>query len=197
MSFISCDLRTWRGRVVLSPRCRRGAVGGFRTAHDIAGGGTFGDKSEARTEEQVDNNLMYLTAAALIDDEVGPQQLREDRIRSQGVQDLLRRGEVRCDDVLTAGCLGTTRVRVHIDLSGGARLSREQSDFEGARTRRLSWQREVEKFHGLSEPYADPARREDIVSLGEELDAQPVGELTALLARVSPTPLHPRSRRFV
>jgi 2-methylcitrate dehydratase len=128
---------------------------------------------------------------------VGPQHLKEDRIRSQGVQDLLRRVEVRCDDVLTAGCPGTTPVRVHIDLSGGARLSREQSDFERARTPPLSWQRKVEKFHGLSEPYADPARREDIVSLGEELDAQPVGELTALLARVSPTPLHPRSRRFV
>ncbi|MFF3916478.1 hypothetical protein ACFYZB_23915 [Streptomyces sp. NPDC001852] len=169
----------------------------FQTAYDIAGGGTFGDKTEPRTKEQADYNLKYLTAAALIDGEVGPHQLKEDRIRGEDVQDLLRRVEVRADDVLTAGYPDTTRVRVHIDLRDGSRLSREQSDFEGARTRPLSWQREVEKFHWLSEPYADPALREDIVSLVEELDAHPTAELTALLARVGPAPLRPRSRRFV
>jgi 2-methylcitrate dehydratase len=169
----------------------------FQTAYDIAGGGAFGDKSEPRTKEQADYNLKYLAAAALIDGQVGPEQLREDRIRSEDVQDLLRRVEVFADDALTAGYPHTTPVRVHIELRGSGRLSREQTDFEGAPTRPMPRDRVVEKFHWLSEPYADPALRDDIVAVVEELDSHPVAELTALLARVSPTPMRTRSHRFI
>ncbi|BBJ47223.1 hypothetical protein SSPO_099410 [Streptomyces antimycoticus] len=77
------------------------------------------------------------------------------------------------------------------------RLSRTQTDFDGAPTRPMPWARVVEKFHWLSEPYADPALRDAIVAVVEELDSHPLTELTALPARVSPTPVRTRSLRFV
>jgi 2-methylcitrate dehydratase len=169
----------------------------FQTAYDFAGGGSFGDKSVVRTKEQADYNLKYLTAAALIDGQVGPEQLREDRIARDDVQALLRRVEVSPDDALTTGYPQTTPVRVHIELDGGRRFSREQVDFEGGRSRPLTWQRVAEKFHWLGEPYADSALRNDIVAVVDELDSQPVSALTDLLAQVSATPQRTRTRRFV
>jgi 2-methylcitrate dehydratase len=53
----------------------------FQTACDIAGGGSFGNKDAPRTKEQADYNLKYLLAAALIDGQVGPEQLQTERIQ--------------------------------------------------------------------------------------------------------------------
>ncbi|WP_433188092.1 MmgE/PrpD family protein [Actinoallomurus sp. CA-150999] len=169
----------------------------FQTAYDIAGGGAFGDKEVVRTKEQADYNLKYLASVALIDGRVGPEQLREDRITRDDVQALLRRVEVGPDDGLTAGYPQMTPVRVHIRLDNGQRLSREQVDFEGARSRPLSWQRVVEKFHWLSEPYTDATLRNDIVAVVGELDTQPLSMLTDLLGLVSAKPRRARTRRFV
>jgi 2-methylcitrate dehydratase len=165
----------------------------FQTAYDIAGGGRFGDKSAPSTKEQADYNLRYLTAAALIDGQVGPEQLSEERVRRADVQDLLRRIDVVPADDLTAGYPLTTPVRVHLTLTDGRRRSREQTDFEGAPTRPMSWDRVVAKFHWLAEPYADAALRADIIAAVADLDATDVATLTGLLARVSRTPQRPRT----
>jgi 2-methylcitrate dehydratase len=168
----------------------------FQTAYDIAGGGKFGDKHVVNTKEQADYNLAYLTAAALLDGQVGPEQLREDRIRRADVQALLRRVRVRPDDELTAGYPRTTPVRVHLRLTDGRELTREQRDYEGARTRPLSWDRVVDKFHWLAEPYADDALRAELIAAVHNLDRIEITELTALLARVSPTPGRPRTHHL-
>jgi 2-methylcitrate dehydratase len=167
----------------------------FQTAYDIAGGGRFGDKNSPSTKEQADYNLKYLTAAALIDGQVGPEQLREHRIREADVQDLLQRVDVHPDDALTSGYPQTTPVRVAVTTKRGQELIREQTDFEGAPTRPLSWDRVVEKFHWLSEPYADPELREQIVAAVHDIDSRPITELTTLLGRVSPTAARDRTRR--
>jgi 2-methylcitrate dehydratase len=164
----------------------------FQTAYDIAGGGSFGDKSAPRTKEQADYNLKYLTAAALLDRQVGPEQLNEDRIQHPDAQQLLRRVEVRADDALTRGYPATTPIRVHITLRDGRRRSREQTDFEGARSRPMSWDRVVEKFHWLAGPHADEELRVQIVSCVAELDTVPVTSLTRLLGQVSRKPQRPR-----
>ncbi len=167
----------------------------FQTAYDIAGGGKFGDKNFPYTKEQADYNLKYLTAAALIDGQVGPEQLREHRIRAADVQELLQRVEVYPDDAFTRGYPRTTPVRVTVTTKRGRELIREQSDFEGAPTRPLSWDRVVEKFHWLSEPYADAELREQIVAAVHDIDSRPITELTTLLGRVSPTAARERTRR--
>jgi len=167
----------------------------FQTAYDIAGGGRFGDKSAPSTKEQADYNLRYLTAAALIDGQVGPEQLHEDRVRRADVQDLLRRIDVVPAEDLTAGYPLTTPVRVHLTLTDGRRRSREQTDFEGAPTRPMGWDRVVQKFHWLAEPYADAALRTDIIAAVADLDTISVDTLTALLARVSRTPERARTHQ--
>jgi 2-methylcitrate dehydratase len=53
----------------------------FQGAFDFAGGGAFGPKSHPQMKEQGDYNINYLIAAALLDDQLGPAQLDEARIR--------------------------------------------------------------------------------------------------------------------
>ena len=167
----------------------------FQTAYDIAGGGSFGSKDTPATKEQADYNLKYLLAAALIDGQVGPEQLQTERISRPDVQDLLSRIDVRPDEALTARYPRATPVRITVVLHDGRRLSREQDDFEGAAHRPLTWDRTVEKFHWLAEQYANDALRNAIVDTVENLQSVPISELTGLLTHVSAQPRFPKTRQ--
>jgi 2-methylcitrate dehydratase len=158
----------------------------FQTAYDIAGGGSFGSKDAPATKEQADYNLKYLLAAALIDGQVGPEQLQTERIRRSDVRELLSRISVRPDAELTARYPDSTPVRITMKLRNGKQISREQEDFEGARSRPFTWDRTVNKFHWLAEQYADDGVRGAIVDTVAHLDEVPVSALTGLLAKVSP-----------
>src|SRR6201993_1349078 len=61
-------------------------VEAFQNAYEFAGGGSFGTKDAPQTKEQADYNLKYLLAAALIDGQVGPEQLQTARIRRPDIQ---------------------------------------------------------------------------------------------------------------
>jgi 2-methylcitrate dehydratase len=167
----------------------------FQTAYDIAGGGSFGNKDEASTKEQADYNLKYLLAAALIDGQVGPEQLQTERIRRPDVRDLLTRIDIRPSADLTARYPHATPVRVKIALRDGRQVFREQDDFEGALTRPLTWDRTVEKFHWLAEPHADDTLRNAIVNTVERLEVSPVSALTELLTEVSVEARFPETRQ--
>ena len=158
----------------------------FQTAYDIAGGGSFGSKDAPATKEQADYNLKYLLAAALIDGQVGPEQLQTERIHRSDVRELLNRISVRPVAALTARYPEATPVRITMKLRNGKQISREQDDFEGARSRPFTWDRTVEKLHWLAEPYADDGLRGAIVDTVAHLDEVPVSALTGLLAKVSP-----------
>lgn len=157
----------------------------FQTAYDIAGGGSFGNKDEALTKEQADYNLKYLLAAALVDGQVGPEQLRNERIRRPDVHDLMGRIAIRPDAELTERYPHATPVRVDVVLRDGRRLFREQDDVEGAPGRPLTWDRTVQKFHWLAERYADDTLRNTIVTTVAELGDTPVSTLTGLVTQVS------------
>jgi 2-methylcitrate dehydratase len=58
----------------------------------------------------------------------------------------------------------------------------------------MSWERVVEKFDWLAEPFADTALRAEIVSAVDNLDQIPVSELAGLLSAVSPAAKAPRTR---
>ena len=83
---------------------------------------------------------------------------------------------------------------MHITLKDGREIHREQTDFEGSPTRPMSWDRVVEKFHWLAEPFADTALRGEIVDAVQRLDGIAVADLAALLAAVSPAVQRPRTR---
>ena len=166
----------------------------FQGAYDFAGGGSYGTKDQPRTKEQADYNLRYLSAVALLDGQVGPEQLETERINRADVQDLLSRVDVKPAPDLTAAYPERTSARVHVVLQNGRTLSREQSDFEGSPTRPMSWDRVIEKFDWLAEPFVDNTLRDEIVSAVGHLDRIPVSELAELLSAVSPTPKRPRTR---
>jgi 2-methylcitrate dehydratase len=55
----------------------------------------------------------------------------------------------------------------------------------------LSWERAVEKFNWLSEPFADAELRNDIVEAVMKIDERPIADLMGLLAKVNPKAVHP------
>ena len=70
-------------------------------------------------------------------------------------------------------------------------LTKEQFGYEGGLARPMSWDRTVQKFHWLSETFADEALRDRVVQTVSELDDRPLSDLTALLAQVAPEPVFP------
>ena len=163
----------------------------FQTGFDIAGGGGFGPKDAPQSKEQADYNLKYLIAAALLDDEVGPAQLEPERVQAADAQALLRRVTVRPDAAFSAQYPQALNTRVTIRCKDGRVFSKEHVGFEGGLDNPFTWERTVEKFHWLSEPYADEALRGQIIDLVSTLDERPIAELMQLLAKVSPEPRYP------
>ena len=190
-------MRRWRSATIITSRAADVAsvtLEVFQGAYDFAGGGSYGDKERPSTKEQADYNLKYLTAVALLDGQVGPEQLETERVRSR------RRPGPAVARRRQAGARSDRRypertsARVHVVLRDGRTLSREQSDFEGSPTRPMSWDRVIEKFDWLAEPFVDDALRSEIVSAVESLDRISVSELADLLSAVSPTPKRARTR---
>ena len=166
----------------------------FQSAFDIAGGGAFGGKDHPSTKEQADYNLKYLAAVALLDGGVGPEQLETERVRRTDVQDLLARVDVAAADDLTADYPQRTAARVYVFTRDGREFSREESDYEGSPTRPMSWERVVEKFDWLAEPFCGHALRADIVAAVEHTDEIRVAELAGLLGAASRVAQRPRTR---
>jgi 2-methylcitrate dehydratase len=166
----------------------------FQGAFDIAGGGSYGNKDHPSTKEQADYNLKYLVGVALLDGQVGPEQLETERVRRDDVRDILARVHVEAAADLTAAYPERTAARVHIALHDGRELHREQSDFEGSPTRPMSWDRVVQKLHWLGEPFADATLRAAIIDAVWRLDEISVAELAGLLGAVSPQVQRPRTR---
>ena len=166
----------------------------FAGVFDFAGGGAYGNKDRPWTKEQADYNLKYLSAVALLDGAVGPEQLETERVRRGDVQDLLSRVAVEPAADLTADYPQRTAARVHVVTRDGREFSREESDYEGSPTRPLSWERVVEKFHWLAEPFCDEALRTEIIAAVDHIDEISTAELAGLLGAASRTAQRPRSR---
>jgi 2-methylcitrate dehydratase len=76
-------------------------------------------------------------------------------------------------------------------------LVKEQNGYEGGLTNPLTWDRTVEKFHWLAEPFANERLRNEIVGAVQQLDAKPISELIDLLAQVSSTTVIPRKLKGI
>ena len=163
----------------------------FQGAFDIAGGGRYGSKDHPQAKEQADYNLKYLIAVALLDDQVGPAQLQPARIQEPDAQELLARVEVRPDERFTARYPKELNARITIHTKDQRILMKEQLGYEGGLTNPMSWDRTVEKFHWLSEPFATEDLRGRLIEAVQELDARPISDLTGLLAQVRPAAVFP------
>jgi 2-methylcitrate dehydratase len=57
----------------------------------------------------------------------------------------------------------------------------------------MTWDRTVEKFHWLSDAFADEDLRKRLIKVVRQLDARPISDLMDLLARVRCTATFPRT----
>jgi 2-methylcitrate dehydratase len=163
----------------------------FQSGFDIAGGGAFGSKDRPQTKEQADYNLKYLIAAALLDDEVGPAQLEQARVQADDAQALLSKVTIASDDAFTARYPHELNTRIAIKAKDGRTFDREQLGYEGGLGNPMSWERTVEKFNWLSEPFADEALRNSIIKAVEKIDERPISDLMDILGKVNPKAVHP------
>ena len=167
----------------------------FQSGYDIAGGGSFGNKDNPQTKEQADYNLKYLIAAALLDGQVGPRQLDPGRIQAADAQNLLACVDVCLDAEFSARYPRELNARITVRTKDGRELMQEKLGYEGSLTNPMSWERVVEKFHWLSEAYADATLRGRIIKVVQTLDERPLSDLISLLAIVRPVAtyatLHP------
>jgi len=169
----------------------------FQAGFDLAGGGSYGSKDHPWTKEQGEYNLKYLISAALLEGQVGPAQLDSQRIRSPEAQAMVARIEVHPDAGLTARFPKELAARISIHTRDGRVLVKEHLGYEGGIDTPLSWERTVEKFHWLSEAFADEGLRQRLIEAVQTLDERPVSQLMSLLAQVKPQPEFPRTHRGI
>jgi len=183
------DLKRGNGLVAANIKCIHCDV--FQGAFDFAGGGRYGSKDHPQAKEQADYNLKYLIAAALLDDQVGPAQLQPARIQAPDAQALLARVQVRPDERFTARYPKELNARITISTKDQRIFVKEQLGYEGGLTNPMSWDRTVEKFHWLSEPFADKDLRSRLIETVQQLDSRRISDLMDLLAQVRPTAVFP------
>ena len=155
----------------------------FDVAFHIIGGGEEGDKTIVRRKEEADHSLHYMTAVALLDDQVLPDQYEQSRIEADDVQSLLQKVSVtenpeysdRFPEHMVCD------VRIHAD---GKVYETHKEDYEGFHTKPMTWETVSEKFARLAEPCTDAALREDIIGAVQELETLPASDLFDLLSRV-------------
>jgi len=70
-------------------------------------------------------------------------------------------------------------------------LVKEHLGYEGGLDNPMSWDRTVEKFHWLSEAFADEELRSNLIQAVQKLDARPISDLMDLLAQVHPAAIYP------
>jgi len=180
-----------RRNVLVAANIKRVHCDVFQGAFDFAGGGRYGSKDHPQAKEQADYNLKYLIAVALLDDQVGPAQLQPARIQAPDAQALLARVEVRPDERFTARYPEELSALITIYTKDKRILVREQLGYEGGLTNPMSWDRTVEKFQWLSEPFADEDLRGRLIEAVQQIDARLISDLMDLLAQVRPTAVFP------
>src|SRR5580693_806788 len=165
----------------------------FQAGFDFAGGGSYGPKDHPWTKEQGDYNLKYLISAALLDGQVGPAQMQAVRIQAPDAQAMVARVDVRPDEQFTARFPQELCARVTVRTKDQRVLKREHIGYEGGLDNPMSWGRVLEKFHWLSEPFADQDLRSRLIEAVQQLDTRPVSDLINLLAQVRSTAVYPKS----
>jgi len=166
----------------------------FQGGYDFAGGGVYGPKDHPWHKEQGDYNLKYLISMALLDGQVGPAQLTDQRVQAPDAQAMVRLIECHPDAQLTARFPKELSARITVHTKDHRTLVVEHIGYEGGLDKPMSWDRVVEKFHWLSEVYADERLRDRIISAVEELDSRPISYLMALLGQVQPSATYPITR---
>ena len=168
----------------------------FLTTYHIVGGGEYGDRHTVFSKEQADHSLPYVIAAALLDDDLYPEQFLESRINKADVQQLLKKVHVKTKFPLhkpkqAAGILDPyTKAypdkmmgEVKIKMKNGEEYSLEKEDYYGFHTRPMSWADVKKKFKRLSQENADTELQQEIIDVIANLQKHKIKDLIKLIAK--------------
>ena len=125
-----------------------------------------------------------MSAVALIDGRVMPEQYHPERIRRKDVQGLLKKVEIKEKKEYSRAFPEHMMSQIQIKLKNGKHLETEKKDYEGFTTKPASWEFLVWKFNELTKPFTTDKLRSDIIAMVKELEKHQVSSLTELLARV-------------
>jgi 2-methylcitrate dehydratase len=153
----------------------------FDVAYNIIGGGEEGDKTIVRTKEQADHSLPYLVAVGILDGQVMPEQYRLARIQSGDVQALLRKVTVQPSREYSRRFPDEMPCRIILTLHDGRTIKKEKRDYEGFRTRPMSWDTAVRKFERLVSSSIERSLYQKVIDATSHLESIQVSELTQLL----------------
>ncbi len=156
----------------------------FDVAYHIIGGGEEGDKTIIQTKEQADHSLPYLVAVAILDGQVMPEQYRPARILSQDIQALLKRVTIKPSEDYSRRFPEEMPCRMILTLRNGRTLVKEKRDYEGFRTRPMSWETAVKKFEQLASSFVEKSLYQKIIDAVLHLESIKVSELTQWLGEV-------------
>lgn len=156
----------------------------FSVAYNIIGGGEEGDKTIVHKKEEADHSLQYMTAVALIDGQVLPDQYKPERIKKDDVQSLLRKIKVTPEDTFSAMFPNQMPCDITIHTKDGKKYEIQKVDYEGFHTRPMSWETITEKFKQLARPYTSEKLRNQIIELVRDIENHKVKDLTHLLTQV-------------
>lgn len=156
----------------------------FDVAFHIIGGGEEGDKTIIRTKEEADHSLQYMVGVALIDGNVLPAQYAPERILRDDIQGLLKRFVVRPRQEYTDRFPAEVATTLTVTLKNGRVLAIDKADYEGFRTRPMSWETVIAKFNGLAAPFASERARKAIVDAVRNIEAMKVRDFAAILGEL-------------
>lgn len=161
------------------------AIDIFDVAFHIIGGGEEGDKTIIRTKEEADHSLQYMVGVALIDGNVLPAQYEGDRVIQPDIQGLLQRFTVRPKQEYTDRFPAEVCTDLTFRLKDGRELKTTKTDYEGFRTRPMSWDTVIAKFTGLAEPFTSARSRQAIIDAVQHIEQMRTRDFTAILANLN------------
>lgn len=156
----------------------------FDVAFHIIGGGEEGDKTIIRTKEEADHSLQYMVGVALIDGNVLPEQYDQRRILRDDIQGLLRRFVVRPKQAYTDRFPAEVCTTLTFTLKDGRTHTIDKTDYEGFRTRPMSWDTVIAKFYGLATPFTSERTRHAIIDAVKNIEQMKVRAFADILANL-------------
>jgi len=168
----------------------------FLTTYHIVGGGEYGDRYKVFSKEQADHSLPYVISAALLDEDLYPEQFLEERINREDVQHFLKKVEVKTKfpmhkpkeaagilDPYTKAYPDKMMGEIKIKMKNGKEYSLEKEDFYGFHTRPMAWADARKKFKRLAKENASKELQQEIIDTISHLQKYKLADLVKLLAK--------------
>ena len=156
----------------------------YQRAYFIMGGGKGGDKHDVKNKETADHSLPYVLAAALIDNNVMPEQFEEKRILKEDIQSLLRCVKISNSEELTNRYPKESPVIIQIKNKENERFEKEKSSYEGHYSNPMGLSSVIEKFGLLCDDIISIQTKEEIIDTVSRIEKIQISDLTDIFSKM-------------